>query len=108
MAKGNRSWNTRKRSRFETGKLGRNGFKESLGRFANRNENHYDSERRAERRFGLVDVRAGRKGLFTGEIEHALVAKAIDLAVHFGFVKLIAHFPLAVMTSIARYTSMPR
>ena len=28
--------------------------------------------------FGLVHVRAGRNGLFSGEIERALVAKAID------------------------------
>ena len=31
---------------------------------------------------GIVDVRAGRKGLFTGEIERALVAHDVDLAVH--------------------------
>lgn len=31
---------------------------------------------------GIVDVRAGRKGLFTGEIERALVTRRIDLAVH--------------------------
>jgi len=30
----------------------------------------------------IVDIRAGRKGLFTGEIERALVAREIDLAVH--------------------------
>ena len=30
----------------------------------------------------IVDVRAGRKGLFTGEIERALVRHDIDLAVH--------------------------
>jgi hydroxymethylbilane synthase len=29
-----------------------------------------------------LDVRAGRKGLFTGEIERALVGREIDLAVH--------------------------
>jgi hypothetical protein len=45
------------------------------------------------RDFGLVDVRAGCEGLFAGEIERALVAKAIDLAAHFGFVNLIARFP---------------
>lgn len=44
--------------------------------------------------FGLVNVRAGCEGLSTGgEIERALVAKAIDLAAHFGFVNLIARFP---------------
>jgi hydroxymethylbilane synthase len=32
--------------------------------------------------WGIVDVRAGRKGLFTGEIERALVTRDIDLAVH--------------------------
>lgn len=32
--------------------------------------------------FGIVDVRAGRKGLFTGEIERALVTHDVDLAVH--------------------------
>ncbi len=32
--------------------------------------------------FGMVDVRAGRKGLFTGEIERALVTHDVDLAVH--------------------------
>jgi glutamyl-tRNA reductase len=32
--------------------------------------------------FGIVDLRAGRKGLFTGEIERALVRREIDLAVH--------------------------
>src|SRR2546429_584382 len=32
--------------------------------------------------WGMVDVRAGRKGLFTGEIERALVTRDIDLAVH--------------------------
>lgn len=31
---------------------------------------------------GILDVRAGRKGLFTGEIERALVSREIDLAVH--------------------------
>ena len=30
----------------------------------------------------IVDVQAGRKGLFTSEIERALVAREIDLAVH--------------------------
>jgi len=30
----------------------------------------------------LADIRAGRKGLFTGAIERALIAKKIDLAVH--------------------------
>src|ERR1700731_3554003 len=29
-----------------------------------------------------LDPRAGRKGLFTGEIERALAAREIDLAVH--------------------------
>src|SRR5947208_857191 len=29
-----------------------------------------------------LDPRAGRKGLFTGEIEHALAAGEIDVAVH--------------------------
>ena len=43
--------------------------------------------------FGLVNVRASCEGLFTGEIERALVAKAIDLAAHFGFVNFIARFP---------------
>jgi hydroxymethylbilane synthase len=32
--------------------------------------------------FGIVDVRAGRKGMFTGEIERALVTRDVDLAVH--------------------------
>jgi len=32
--------------------------------------------------WGIVDVRAGRKGLFTGEIERALTTGEIDLAVH--------------------------
>src|SRR5216684_2535859 len=32
--------------------------------------------------WGIVDVRAGRKGLFTGEIERALITREIDLAVH--------------------------
>src|SRR5438270_260088 len=32
--------------------------------------------------FGIVDVRAGRKGMFTGEIERALVTHDVDLAVH--------------------------
>jgi len=31
---------------------------------------------------GIVDFRAGRKGLFTGEIERALIRREIDLAVH--------------------------
>jgi len=31
---------------------------------------------------GLVDTRAGRKGLFTGEIERALTVQDVDLAVH--------------------------
>jgi hydroxymethylbilane synthase len=35
-----------------------------------------------QRKNGIVDVRAGRKGLFTGEIERALGTRAIDLAVH--------------------------
>ena len=35
-----------------------------------------------QRKSGIVDVRAGRKGLFTGEIERALATRAIDLAVH--------------------------
>src|SRR5258708_37487437 len=30
----------------------------------------------------IRDVRAGRKGLFTGEIERALVTHDVDLAVH--------------------------
>src|SRR6059058_5679388 len=30
----------------------------------------------------ITDIRAGRKGLFTGEIERALVTDDIDLAVH--------------------------
>lgn len=30
----------------------------------------------------IVDLRAGRKGLFTGEIERALLAREIDVAVH--------------------------
>src|SRR5579864_6176459 len=30
----------------------------------------------------IVDVRAGRKGLFTGEIERALLSHDVDLAVH--------------------------
>ncbi len=30
----------------------------------------------------ITDIRAGRKGLFTGAIERALVRKKIDLAVH--------------------------
>jgi hydroxymethylbilane synthase len=30
----------------------------------------------------VVDLRAGRKGLFTGEIERALLARKIDVAVH--------------------------
>jgi hydroxymethylbilane synthase len=33
-------------------------------------------------RMAIADVRAGRKGLFTGEIERELVKKKIDLAVH--------------------------
>ena len=37
---------------------------------------------RAEGDFGIVDVRAGRKGVFTGEIERALVTHDVDLAVH--------------------------
>jgi hydroxymethylbilane synthase len=32
--------------------------------------------------FGIVDVRAGRKGMFTGEIERSLVTRDVDLAVH--------------------------
>jgi hydroxymethylbilane synthase len=32
--------------------------------------------------FGVVDLRAGRKGLFTSEIERALLAGEIDVAVH--------------------------
>ncbi|MEP6604233.1 MAG: hydroxymethylbilane synthase [Spartobacteria bacterium] len=32
--------------------------------------------------FGIIDVRAGRKGMFTGEIERALVRQDVDLAVH--------------------------
>src|ERR1700736_816387 len=32
--------------------------------------------------WGIVDIRSGRKGLFTGEIERALVSRDIDLAVH--------------------------
>lgn len=32
--------------------------------------------------FGIADVRAGRKGMFTGEIERALVSEDVDLAVH--------------------------
>jgi len=35
-----------------------------------------------QRKSRIVDVRAGRKGLFTGEIERALAAHEIDLAVH--------------------------
>ena len=35
-----------------------------------------------QRKSRIVDVRAGRKGLFTGEIERALVTRDIDLAVH--------------------------
>ncbi len=35
-----------------------------------------------ERTAEPVDPRAGRKGLFTGEIERALLAGEIDLAVH--------------------------
>ncbi len=35
-----------------------------------------------QRRSRIVDVRAGRKGLFTGEIERALITREIDLAVH--------------------------
>jgi hydroxymethylbilane synthase len=35
-----------------------------------------------QRKSRIVDVRAGRKGLFTGEIERALATGAIDLAVH--------------------------
>lgn len=31
---------------------------------------------------GIADIRAGRKGLFTGEIERALATHEIDLAVH--------------------------
>src|SRR5690242_10065586 len=30
----------------------------------------------------VADIRAGRKGLFTGAIERALITKEIDLAVH--------------------------
>jgi hydroxymethylbilane synthase len=30
----------------------------------------------------IIDLRAGRKGLFTGEIERALIAREIDVAVH--------------------------
>ena len=50
----------------------------------------WGDERRGD--FGLVNVRTSCEGLFTGEIERALVAKAIDLAAHFGFVNLIARF----------------
>lgn len=32
--------------------------------------------------WGHVDIHAGRKGLFTGEIERALLAREVDLAVH--------------------------
>ncbi len=35
-----------------------------------------------QRKNRIVDVRAGRKGLFTGEIERALITRDIDLAVH--------------------------
>jgi hydroxymethylbilane synthase len=35
-----------------------------------------------ERKAEPIDPRAGRKGLFTGEIEHSLVAGKIDVAVH--------------------------
>ena len=35
-----------------------------------------------QRKSRIVDVRAGRKGLFTGEIERALITREIDLAVH--------------------------
>jgi hydroxymethylbilane synthase len=34
------------------------------------------------RKSAIPDVRAGRKGLFTGEIERALVTRRVDLAVH--------------------------
>jgi hydroxymethylbilane synthase len=40
----------------------------------------HGDERKTDR--GIVDVRAGRKGLFTGKIERALAARRIDLAVH--------------------------
>jgi hydroxymethylbilane synthase len=36
----------------------------------------------AKGEFGIKDVRAGRKGMFTGEIERALVTHDVDLAVH--------------------------
>jgi hypothetical protein len=63
MAKENRSWNRRKRPRFETGKLGRKGFKESLDDLGI--EKKIINTRGDDRQggFGLVDVRAGRKGL---------------------------------------------
>jgi hydroxymethylbilane synthase len=35
-----------------------------------------------ERNAEPIDSRAGRKGLFTGEIEHSLAARKIDIAVH--------------------------
>jgi hydroxymethylbilane synthase len=35
-----------------------------------------------DRKTAILDVRAGRKGLFTGEIERALISREIDLAVH--------------------------
>ncbi|HSP44935.1 MAG TPA: hydroxymethylbilane synthase, partial [Chthoniobacterales bacterium] len=40
------------------------------------------STRGDQRATGLLDPHAGRKGLFTGEIERALAAGEIDLAVH--------------------------
>jgi hydroxymethylbilane synthase len=40
------------------------------------------STRGDERATALVDPRAGRKGLFTGEIERALAAGEIDVAIH--------------------------
>jgi hydroxymethylbilane synthase len=41
-----------------------------------------EREDRGKGDFGIIDIRGGRKGLFTGTIERALAARRIDLAVH--------------------------
>ena len=56
-----------------------------------------------QRESRIVDVRAGRKGLFTGEIERALVTRAIDLAVHSA-----KDLPSALTTGTEIAATLPR
>ena len=65
------------RSRFDTGKVGRNGFEELLSRFSDRTKIIMTRCDTQKDDFALVDARAGRKGLFTVKLSGPLLRKRL-------------------------------